>query len=60
MIGVFADTLYELDFHVGRILGAIEDAGISNNTLILLTGETPEAQTLTLSAMLFSNPLVEP
>jgi len=37
--GVFADTVMEVDYNVGEILKAIKDAGIEDNTLVILTGD---------------------
>ncbi|MBL4798345.1 MAG: arylsulfatase [Oleispira sp.] len=37
--GVFADTVMEVDFNIGEILKAIKDAGIADNTLVILTGD---------------------
>jgi arylsulfatase A-like enzyme len=37
--GVFADTVMEVDYNVGKILKAIKDAGIEDNTLVILTGD---------------------
>jgi arylsulfatase A-like enzyme len=36
---VFADTVLELDDAVGRIIAALEDAGLADNTLVLATGD---------------------
>ncbi len=37
--GVFADTVMEVDHNIGKILSAIKDAGIEDNTLVILTGD---------------------
>jgi arylsulfatase A-like enzyme len=37
--GVFADTVMEVDHNIGEILNAIEDAGIADNTIVILTGD---------------------
>lgn len=37
--GIFADTVMEVDFNVGEIIKAIKDAGIENNTIVILTGD---------------------
>ena len=37
--GMFGDVLAEMDDAVGRILAALDDAGVRNNTLIFLTGD---------------------
>ena len=36
---IFADTLLELDYTIGRIVGSLHTAGVANNTLVLLTGD---------------------
>jgi len=37
--GVFADTVMEVDYNVGLILKAVKDAGIEENTVVILTGD---------------------
>ena len=37
--GAYADIQMEVDRNVGRILDAIEDAGIEENTIVILTGD---------------------
>lgn len=37
--GLHADTKMEIDYNVGRILNAIDRAGIRDNTLVILTGD---------------------
>jgi len=37
--GVFADTVMEVDYNVGEIIKAIKDAGIEDNTIVILTGD---------------------
>jgi len=37
--GIFADTVMEVDYNVGRILAAIESEGITEQTLVILTGD---------------------
>ena len=37
--GVFADTVMEVDYNIGQILKAIKNAGIEENTLVILTGD---------------------
>jgi arylsulfatase A-like enzyme len=37
--GVFADTVMEVDHNVGRILQAVKESGIEDNTLVILTGD---------------------
>lgn len=37
--GVFADILGEMDYRVGQILDAIKDAGIDDNTIVILSSD---------------------
>jgi arylsulfatase A-like enzyme len=37
--GVFADTVMEVDHNIGLILKGIKDAGIEDNTIVILTGD---------------------
>jgi arylsulfatase len=37
--GAYADIQMEVDYNVGRILDAIEQAGLANNTILILTGD---------------------
>jgi arylsulfatase A-like enzyme len=37
--GLYADTLEELDFETGRLLKALEDLGLKDNTLVLFTSD---------------------
>ena len=37
--GIFADTVMEVDHNVSQILKAIKDAGIGDNTIVILTGD---------------------
>ncbi|MCP4687099.1 MAG: sulfatase-like hydrolase/transferase, partial [Desulfobacterales bacterium] len=41
--GVYADTKMEVDYNVGLILDAIEEAGIEKNTIVILTGDNGAA-----------------
>lgn len=41
--GIYADTKLEVDHNVGRILAAIEEAGIETNTIVFLTGDNGAA-----------------
>ncbi len=38
-VGVFADTVMEVDHNIGEILNAVKEAGIADNTIIILTGD---------------------
>ncbi|MBN2348548.1 MAG: sulfatase [Bacteroidales bacterium] len=38
-LGLFGDVIMELDWSVGRILKAIDEAGISENTLLIITSD---------------------
>ncbi len=37
--GIYGDIITEVDYNVGRILDAINNSGIENNTLVILTGD---------------------
>jgi arylsulfatase A-like enzyme len=37
--GEYADLIGEMDFHVGQVLDAIKEAGIDENTIIILTSD---------------------
>ncbi len=37
--GIYADTQMEVDYNIGRILKAIDDVGITDNTVVILTGD---------------------
>lgn len=37
--GILADTVMEVDHNVGQILKAIKEAGIEDNTIVILTGD---------------------
>jgi len=37
--GIYGDIITELDYNIGRILDALEDAGIAENTIVILTGD---------------------
>jgi arylsulfatase A-like enzyme len=41
--GIYADTKMEVDHNVGRLLAAIETAGISDDTIVILTGDNGAA-----------------
>jgi len=41
--GIYADTKMEVDYNVGLILDAIKEAGIENNTIVILTGDNGAA-----------------
>jgi arylsulfatase A-like enzyme len=41
--GVYADTKMEVDYNVGRILDTLEEAGIADNTILILTGDNGAA-----------------
>lgn len=38
-IGLFGDVIMELDWSVGQILDALEESGISENTLLIITSD---------------------
>jgi arylsulfatase A-like enzyme len=37
--GLFADVIAEMDFRVGQILDAIKEAGVENNTIVILSSD---------------------
>jgi len=41
--GIYADTKMEVDHNIGRILDAIKEAGIEDNTIVILTGDNGAA-----------------
>ncbi len=41
--GVYADTKMEVDYNVGKILDAIQDAGLDENTIVIVTGDNGAA-----------------
>jgi arylsulfatase A-like enzyme len=41
--GIYADTKMEVDYNVGQILDAINEAGIEKNTIVILTGDNGAA-----------------
>jgi arylsulfatase A-like enzyme len=41
--GIYADTKMEVDYNIGLILDAIAEAGIENNTIVILTGDNGAA-----------------
>jgi arylsulfatase A-like enzyme len=41
--GIYADTKMEVDRNIGIVLDAIEKAGISDNTIVILTGDNGAA-----------------
>ncbi len=41
--GIYADIQMQVDYNVGKILKAIDDAGIKDNTIVILTGDNGPA-----------------
>ena len=41
--GLYADTILEVDHNVGRILDALDELGIQDETLVILTGDNGAA-----------------
>jgi arylsulfatase A-like enzyme len=39
--GIYSDTLAELDYRTGQVLDAIEQAGISENTIVVWSSDNP-------------------
>ncbi len=44
-IGVYGDFLLELDWSVGEVLGALDEQGLADNTLVLFTSDNGAIQT---------------
>lgn len=34
--GLFADLIAEMDYRVGQVMGAIKEAGVGDNTIVIL------------------------
>lgn len=47
--GVYSDLLGEMDFRIGQILDAIKEAGIDNNTIVVLTSDNGNGGSLVVS-----------
>ncbi len=41
--GIYADTKMEVDYNVGQILNSIKEAGVEDNTIVILTGDNGAA-----------------
>ena len=41
--GIYADTKLEIDYNVGQILDAIDEAGIAKETIVIVTGDNGAA-----------------
>jgi arylsulfatase len=39
--GLFADLIAEMDYRVGQILDALKDAGVNDNTIVILSSDNP-------------------
>lgn len=37
--GLFADVIAEMDYRVGQILDAIKEAGVEDNTIVILSSD---------------------
>jgi arylsulfatase A-like enzyme len=44
--GVYSDTLAELDHRTGQVLDAIEQAGISDNTIVVWSSDNPPGRSI--------------
>lgn len=44
--GIYSDTLIQLDHHIGMILQSINDAGLEEDTIVVLTGDNGTVPTL--------------
>ncbi|MCP4836758.1 MAG: sulfatase-like hydrolase/transferase, partial [Phycisphaera sp.] len=38
-VGIYGDILMEVDYNIGRILDALEEAGVAANTIVILSGD---------------------
>jgi arylsulfatase A-like enzyme len=38
-VGMYGDYVYEMDYHVGRLLKALKQYGLDNNTIIIFTSD---------------------
>ena len=38
-VGIYGDIIMEVDYNVGRILDALEEAGVAANTIVILSGD---------------------
>jgi arylsulfatase len=45
--GLFADVIGEMDYRVGQILDAIKDAGVDDNTIVVLSSDNAGGGTVT-------------
>ncbi len=46
--GVYSDTLSELDYRTGQVLDAIEEAGISDNTIVVWSSDNPAGRSTSM------------
>jgi len=46
--GVYSDILAELDHHTGQVLDAIDQAGISENTIVVWSSDNPAGRTFAI------------
>lgn len=49
--GAYSDLIGEMDYHVGEILDAIKEAGIDDNTIVVLTSDNGNASSLPQGAL---------
>jgi arylsulfatase len=54
--GMYSDLLGEMDFRVGQILDAVRDAGIDDNTIVVLSSDNGTGGSLALTAGASSGP----
>ena len=44
--GLFADIIAEMDYRVGQVLDAVKEAGIEDNTIVILSSDNPGGGTV--------------
>src|SRR5262249_18107556 len=47
--GSYSDLIGEMDYRVGQILDAIKEAGVDDNTIVVLTSDNGQASSLPVS-----------
>ena len=46
--GVYSDTLAELDHRTGQVLDAIDDAGITDNAIVVWSSDNPAGRAISM------------
>jgi arylsulfatase len=49
--GLYSDLVGQMDFQVGQVLDAIKEAGIDDNTIVVLTSDNGNGETLPMGAL---------